>query len=335
MPWSLVRYADTPAGTTTTTAVAVVVAVAVASAAFMTPTGNHGPTSDATDLSAPTPLRGRSPCGATERAPTRVGSMPHGDAARALEMAEPTGRGRLHRTRRRVRLGDVTPGGRLRLDAAVRYLQDIANDDARDAGTGGADLHGWVVRRTVVDATRFPAYLDEVDLVTWCAGVGACWAERRTRMSDVHGAVLLDASALWVHVDLETIAPRRLSPEVAALWGEASGGRRVRSRLVLDPVPIDSLAPVATEKWTMRRSDFDALGHLNNAAAWEIVEERLAVRRDLRGGSRYVVEHIGPVEPGEQVTWSVHANGDGDGESIRVRVGDEVRLMFWMGPAPA
>ena len=49
--------------------------------------------------------------------------------------------GRVFRANRRVRLGDVTPRGRLRLDAAVRYLQDIAHDDAREAAY--ADRDGW------------------------------------------------------------------------------------------------------------------------------------------------------------------------------------------------
>ena len=35
---------------------------------------------------------------------------------------------------RKVRLGDVTPKGRLRLDAVARYLQDIATDDSLDGG---------------------------------------------------------------------------------------------------------------------------------------------------------------------------------------------------------
>ena len=41
-------------------------------------------------------------------------------------------RGRVFAVGRRVRLGDVSPKGRLRLDATARYLQDIANDDAVD-----------------------------------------------------------------------------------------------------------------------------------------------------------------------------------------------------------
>jgi acyl-ACP thioesterase len=259
--------------------------------------------------------------------------MPAHDAAGTLEMTDPTVAGRIFRARRRVRLGDATVGARLRLDAAVRWLQDAANDDSRDAGFTGSDLHDWVVRRTVLDVSRFPVYLDEVDVATWCSGLGSHWAERRTRISAPDGSVCLDGAALWVHVDTATMSPRRLSAEAARVWGDAAAGRRVRARLVLDPVEADSVAPESTNTWPMRRTDIDALGHMNNAAVWEIVEERLAERRDLRAGSRFIVEHIGAVEPGEHVVWSVHRHGES--ESIRIRVGDEVRVMCWMGAAPA
>lgn len=258
--------------------------------------------------------------------------MPHDDAVGTLEMAAPTGHGRVFGTGLRVRLGDATAGGRLRLDAVVRYLQDVANDDSRDAGVVGADLHNWVVRRTVIDVTRFPLYLDQLDLSTWCSGVGSHWAERRTRVTGADGTSCLEAVALWVHVDTETMSPRRLSPGVAALWSEASSGRRVRAKLVLDPALADSVAPVVTAHWPTRRTDFDALGHMNNAATWEIVEERMASRRDLRAGSRFVVEHVGAIEAGDTVTWSVHTGGES--EVIRVVVDDEIKLMCWMGPVP-
>ena len=55
-----------------------------------------------------------------------------------------------------MRLGDVDPDGRLRLDALTRYTQDVSDDDTTDAGL---DVEpGWVVRSTVVD-----------ELVTRCA----------------------------------------------------------------------------------------------------------------------------------------------------------------------
>ena len=93
--------------------------------------------------------------------------------------------GRTYRVQRRVRLGDVTPKGRLRLDAAARYLQDIATDDSIDGAYD--DPHGWVVRRTEMWVDHFPKYLDDINIETWCGGVGSHWAERRTRITVVGG----------------------------------------------------------------------------------------------------------------------------------------------------
>ena len=78
--------------------------------------------------------------------------------AGASELIEPTPGTRSFRTERVVRLGDVDPGGRLRLDATARLLQDVASDDATDAGLDGA--WGWIVRRTLIEV-RHAAMLDE------------------------------------------------------------------------------------------------------------------------------------------------------------------------------
>src|SRR5947207_12307857 len=88
----------------------------------------------------------------------------------------PPARGRVYTGRRRVRLGDASPGGRLRLDAAARYLQDVSNDDTRD---GGLDDEGWVVRRTTLEVVAFPVMGEELELRTFCSGTGGRWAERR------------------------------------------------------------------------------------------------------------------------------------------------------------
>ena len=88
--------------------------------------------------------------------------------------------GRTFAGSRRVRLGDCSPGGRLRLDAAARYLQDLSDDDTRDAGLAQMT---WVVRRTVIDVWQFPTYLEPLDMVTWCSGIGSRWAERRVDMA--------------------------------------------------------------------------------------------------------------------------------------------------------
>ena len=96
---------------------------------------------------------------------------------------------RVFEARRRVRLSDTDAGGRLRLDAVARYLQDVASDDVADAGWA-ADEHVWVVRRTLLDVVRPFLGDEEVELATWCSGVGAAAAARRTSIAGDRGGAI-------------------------------------------------------------------------------------------------------------------------------------------------
>ncbi len=66
-----------------------------------------------------------------------------------MELEPPAAASRTFTVTSRVRLGDVSPKGRLRLDGIAKLLQDVATDDAED-GAPGAD-EGWVVRRTTIE----------------------------------------------------------------------------------------------------------------------------------------------------------------------------------------
>lgn len=226
---------------------------------------------------------------------------------------------------RRVRLGDVSPGNRMRLDAVVRFLQDIANDDAR--GSGWSDPHGWVVRRTVVDVSRFPTYLDELQVGTWCGGLGSHWAERRTRLTSATGDVLIEAAALWVHIDMQTMRPTMVPTDVSEALAAIGVQRRVSSKLILK---LADFVPVETTEWPLRFTDYDSLGHVNNAAYWEIVEQVMCEQRQWRSGLRAVVEHVHELPPRESVT--VERAIDADGASVVVRSASGVHATMWVGP---
>ena len=156
--------------------------------------------------------------------------------------------GRTFVGQRRVRLGDCSPGGRLRLDATARYLQDLSDDDTRDAGLAQMT---WVVRRTVIDVHQFPTYLESLDMVTWCSGIGSRWAERRVDI-----ASSISAATLWVHLDGETLRPATPPAVFDEIFSPSTGGRTVSSRLTLDPAPPDlDLAPVAHAFHRLRRDE--------------------------------------------------------------------------------
>lgn len=173
--------------------------------------------------------------------------------------------GRRFETSRRVRLADADPTGRLRLDALARFLQDVGNDDTADAGHDASAP--WVTRRTTVRVDAWPRIGERLEVTTWCGGIGSHFAERRTTLRSPSGTV--EVAATWVHVDETTGRPARLPAWFLETYAAAADGRRITARLAHGAPPPDA----ATQRWPVRWTDLDVVGHMNNAAYWEAVEE--------------------------------------------------------------
>lgn len=241
-----------------------------------------------------------------------------GTSGRAVkaEFLPPPEQGRRFVARRRVRLGDVNGANRLRLDAIARYLQDVAADDVADVAEVRAD-GAWVLRRTALAVGRLPRYGDDVELTTFCTGTGSMWAERRTTLT-VGDHAVTDAVAIWVYVD-RAGRPARLGNWFFDHYGEAADGRKVSGRLSLPPPPDG----VRTRAWSLRASDFDLLGHVNNAAYWYAVEDELARLAPERVPVSGVLEHRAAVEPDEPV--ELGSLLDGEQVSVWLTVHGETR----------
>jgi acyl-ACP thioesterase len=216
-----------------------------------------------------------------------------------------------------IRLGDVGRDGRLRLAALARHLQDVAADDVRDAGIGRAG--NWVVRRVELDVTRLPRFPEAIRLETSCTGTGPRWAERVTNVRGPGGAGVT-ARALWVFVDDEG-RPRPLPAEFRERYPVPDDRTRISPKL-FHAVPPSASA--LRHPWPLRVADFDVLGHMNNAAYWEPVDEELGAQpgRHLR---RAELEYRSAIEPGEAVIVAVEQRAS-DGElAVWLESGGSVR----------
>jgi acyl-ACP thioesterase len=230
-------------------------------------------------------------------------------------------------------ISDCAPSGRVRLDALSRWLQDVAYADIRDAGLDSVAL--WVVRRTRIRVNRWPRFGEQVQLTTFCTGLGRMWAERRTDFrcadgqagtgdagaaaADPVGRADVEGMSLWVHLDPERRLPFPLTEAEVTTYSGNEPQRRVTARL-RHPAPPPA-AHRSSSPWTFRATECDLAEHVNNAAYWQPLEEELLLRGSEPGPIDVELEYRAPAQPGEMrwVTdrgnrWIVDGSAGGDEE---------------------
>jgi acyl-ACP thioesterase len=176
--------------------------------------------------------------------------------------------GRVFEQRMRPGIADASAGGRCRLDAMARWLQDVAYADLIEAGFEGKGA--WIVRRTRMRVESFPRFGEELELRTFCSGIGRFSAERRTSIRGETARV--EAVSLWVCLDVDRGRPMRFPPDFIAVFEESAGGRDANVRLRHPEPPEDA----ERSTWWFRASELDPAGHINNSHYWVPLEEELA-----------------------------------------------------------
>jgi acyl-ACP thioesterase len=204
--------------------------------------------------------------------------------------------GRVFTGAARAGLADVSPTGRMRLDALARWIQDISYADMEDAGVAGMAV--WVIRRMRISVARFPRFGERFRLETFCSGLGRMWAERRVTMTP-RGTrkSVVEAVTLWVHLDPGGERPVPLLPQELATFSEAASGRHVTARL-RHPRPH---AIRSKRRWRFRHTECDLAGHVNNSAYLEPLEEELLSNGAEPERIDLEIEFRTPAQPGEKL----------------------------------
>ncbi len=238
-------------------------------------------------------------------------------------LVPPPSSGRTFAVSYKIRLSDADASGRLRLDAVARFLQDAAIDDVEETGWGAPD-HLWVLRAVRMDVIA-PFLADSrVEILTWGSSFSSLAAGRRWSLrGDAGGAIEVDST--WIHLDGDA-RPARIGPGFDG-YADAAQGRVASTKLTLDPPRLD--AP--RHPWTLRVTDLDRMGHVNNAAYWAAVEHRLGASGDgLARPLRARLDYHHPIDL-EDAVELVEDTKDGQFRAA-FTVGDAVRAVALVEP---
>jgi acyl-CoA thioesterase FadM len=178
----------------------------------------------------------------------------------------------------RVRFDECGPDGLARMSALLRYAQDVAWIHSERLGFDrdwyAARGLTWLVRAAEVALVRAIPLGTTIDVSTTVAGFRKVWARRRTDGRLADGTLAFWAHTDWVIIDARG-APTRIPAEFPDVYGEMPGP--------FDPgrVPLPPTPPGATlHRLTVRPADLDPLGHVNNAAYLDYLEETVLAAGD-------------------------------------------------------
>jgi acyl-CoA thioesterase FadM len=229
----------------------------------------------------------------------------------------------------RLRFDECGPDGIGRTSSLLRYAQDIAWIHSERLGFGREWYAerglAWVVRAAELVVLAPIPLGTTLELSTTVIGLRRVWVRRRTDARLADGRLALWGHTDWVMTDHRGM-PGRVPPEFTTAF-DVPPVTFEPGRVTLPPAP----AGVVVHRASVRPQDLDPMGHVNNAAYLDYLEEAL-----LAGGPsaaaltgaiprRVRLEYVAPAAPGavlEGSAWAIDADG-GAGPGWAWRLADE------------
>lgn len=208
-----------------------------------------------------------------------------------------------HTVRYRVRFDEAGADGNLRPSGLLRYAQDLAWQHSEAAGFD-RDWYAsrgtyWLVRLAALRIAADVPYGASLDSSTEVTGWRRVWARRHTVFRLDDGTVAADADTDWVLLTTEG-RPARIPDEISRHFAPDAIYRPDSVRLSQKPPACDRI------EVTVRAADVDPLGHLNNAAYLDVIDEAVAQLDGVRQKpSHYRIEYVRPALPATVLTVSV------------------------------
>jgi acyl-ACP thioesterase len=206
---------------------------------------------------------------------------------------------------RKIQLYHTDATGRITLSALCRFAQESAGGHAERLGLGmkqlAAQNTAWVLREQAMHVSRYPELREVLRISTWPTRAERILCHRDYRICDEKGQLVARGTSAWLGLDLATRHPRK-----------ADSFFHLPAELMPEPVfdqPLEALqAPqddCLADIRTVRASDMDGLGHMNNLRYLDWIADHLALfgmktpfgcvrirhAREVRDGDKVEVRH--------------------------------------------
>ena len=177
------------------------------------------------------------------------------------------------RIQKTVGFNEADTHHRIRLKHLFNYLQEAASIHSQQVGCGTADLleqgFAWVLNKAGLTINRLPKLGEEIEIVTWHKGTRGFRSYRDYRIL-CGEEVLVAGASIWLYIDVQK---KKIVKPPADLSARYTFEAEDATDLDLDAWrPDKTFEPQRSATITTRPSDFDPLGHANNAVYLDYLE---------------------------------------------------------------
>ena len=196
----------------------------------------------------------------------------------------------------------MDPKGKTHLSSICNFLQEGASMHAENAGFGYENMMNnnqvWVLSRLKVIIDAYPAWKDQLKLLTWSRGKEGIFYIRDFIIQNENMKSLISATSSWAAINIKT---RR--PEVVD--GLEDGLISLKENVAIDEKAekLPELAnPVFTRKRQIEYTDIDLVYHVNNVKYIELIMNSFPLETHLQKKVQTLeINYLGEAKYGEVV----------------------------------
>ena len=204
----------------------------------------------------------------------------------------------------------LSSDGELELNHLVSYLIETSNYQSIDLGLSNEKLldmgYTWMIYKWKIKIERYPRSHEEIKIKTWASGFKNINAFREFEVY-CQGEKILEASAIFLLIDIEKRKPIKIPEEIAEFYG--SNGNRIFKSIERVNEPSD-LGIVNRFSYKILRRDLDFNNHVNNSVYLELIYEALTKEYSHVKFKEINVNYINELKLGDELVIDFYREED-------------------------